>query len=835
VSTTLEQLQAEALAWPLADPAALGRGGYRLDPAVLTSTFAARAHELHNGGTAAETGRLVWGTSPGELSPWLRARAREILEEAGTGLRLLPWRLGAFGAGRAADPLGRIVAVPGMEILRWRWLSLCLPSSLMVCAATPLEQRPAEAVRLLHPHEAPPGPVAHLHLHLGAVYPFEILWTRLATAFLTPTVRQPPHTRLGPEGWRWFLRAFVARRWLAGELNLGRPLARPPSLSAGAMGDLLREALDDLRNGRLSALRATDPAERRLRSIAVTPPAGAPPRGGRPPTDVDQIWADDPVSDRLPWPEGRLVQLGLADQWVPTGAATPGERLELHREVFWQYLRLKTLLFRHLVSDPAKPGLPTFVQTYRRISPYSSDLQSSALRVASSEATLTLGSVEGRTTPPGLRSEVLDLVAPLGPPPPIPTGEVEWGWTLHFLRATGPLADGRAAWPPGRILSDRYRDCWRRAEVLRDALRRWPQLLAVIRALDIAGDEREGPLWLMIPLMRRLQAWSARVAARVPAWQLRPLQLTLHAGEDFRSLLTGLQGVDAPMRWQLLRPGDRFGHALVLGIDARAWLDAHPTIEQPPWERLQDLLWLREVLLDRPDLAAGGSLPRLESDARSLAAQIWRPSKDISIDILSRLWWALGDGGPLERLGLQRPWTARGAVQIGDAVEDLLGRLIFDRATSRRAWCDVETVELRWHTELPAIQGMIRERVARGGHAVEINPSSNLVIGALGSPVNQPAFQIRPVGQREGDVVPVTINADDPTSFATCLSDEFAYARAGLITASGVGATYAQAWLDEAGANSWRFRFTTPSSRNLEASLPVPRVRPETRRWARPR
>ncbi|MEZ4471479.1 MAG: hypothetical protein R3F60_11895 [bacterium] len=71
-------------------------------------------------------------------------------------------------------------------------------------------------------------------------------------------------------------------------------------------------------------------------------------------------------------------------------------------------------------------------------------------------------------------------------------------------------------------------------------------------------------------------------------------------------------------------------------------------------------------------------------------------------------------------------------------------------------------------------------------------------------------FRLQPwEGAAAGDglpVVPVTVSADDPLQLATRLSDELAYAWAGMVQC-GVAPSVANAWLQRCTVNAWRGRF----------------------------
>lgn len=94
--------------------------------------------------------------------------------------------------------------------------------------------------------------------------------------------------------------------------------------------------------------------------------------------------------------------------------------------------------------------------------------------------------------------------------------------------------------------------------------------------------------------------------------------------------------------------------------------------------------------------------------------------------------------------------------------------------------------------------------------AIEVNPTSNLLIGGLEHPLQQPIFQLHPLDGDHGTALPITLNADDPLTFATNLSDEIAYTWAALTLTADVAPGYARAWIAEAARTSWNARFTLP-------------------------
>ena len=86
--------------------------------------------------------------------------------------------------------------------------------------------------------------------------------------------------------------------------------------------------------------------------------------------------------------------------------------------------------------------------------------------------------------------------------------------------------------------------------------------------------------------------------------------------------------------------------------------------------------------------------------------------------------------------------------------------------------------------------------LARWGTPIELNPSSNLLIGKLHHPLQQTLFRLDRHDRDESRELALTLSADDPVSFSTCLADEFAYALAGMVIGGGESPAYAQQWLE---------------------------------------
>jgi adenosine deaminase len=111
----------------------------------------------------------------------------------------------------------------------------------------------------------------------------------------------------------------------------------------------------------------------------------------------------------------------------------------------------------------------------------------------------------------------------------------------------------------------------------------------------------------------------------------------------------------------------------------------------------------------------------------------------------------------------------------------------------------------------------LREEVARRGLAIEINPTSNLLIGDLSDLENHPLWRLAPPRPRP-DLPPlaITVGSDDPLVFNCRLPGEYQLLFDALLLA-GLTDLEAMAWLDRVRRNGLERRFTVP----LAAAAPA--------------
>lgn len=358
-----------------------------------------------------------------------------------------------------------------------------------------------------------------------------------------------------------------------------------------------------------------------------------------------------------------------------------------------------------------------------------------------------------------------------------------------------------------------------------NALEQDPQRLDRLRGIDICGVEEQQPLWVCAEILRNLRDVSSKISGSRPLLKLRPLRLTLHAGEDFRWLTSGMRAVAEPFHWKLIERGDRIGHGIAVTLDPERWWEGHKldqSIQRKAIDRLQDLAFLA-IYTDPHPLRFRARTPEESEWLRAQVAQVvvelgfGTDPKNTAVDLVGEakaFWTAIGGRGGRRLLN-------RAMAPSDDAPlhERWLYRYFWSLAVRSRAETAVaiQPDETTWTERallINARRRLIRE-LARWQIPIESNPSSNLVVGSLDAMSSQDFLAESVHERREAgyETLPWTISTDDPITFATSLDDEYAYAWAGMVLREEkpYDPAFARALLDQAAATSMRTRFTVPN------------------------
>ncbi|MFO0606261.1 MAG: hypothetical protein U0324_24010 [Polyangiales bacterium] len=883
-TTRHHQLTAAALAFPLCDNAALRLASTSLSRSavgVASDPLAAAALEhlrtLCPGASLAQLTHLrdaAWFTDAARdavpLTERVVALATEHLEHRGRRVGL-----------RQNDDLPLAERVE-----RWRWLSLALPADLLLaafaasCGASPR----ADHVELVSAHLARTlsSPCAETHLHVGAAVPFGVLWTGLLRHLAQVA---DPRTLLGPKtlaGERFgpavplsdpprylhLLYAVAVARLVLASYLMARERGTPPPFR-----EFLPARLRDVA-GRIAWPWGALDAERRLRATIglLSDPKRALPHNffiardllramsGRPAPEREDPFEDLVARDELTsWlgvdgdvlPETRFCARALAF------LRGDGRGDDAFARLFWQYQRVRCASFRLLTQPPGTAGLDWFTCFYQRISFFRDALpkrrgqEPSWFHALLTQARdLHLGALEARTAPDERVPEVRDFVRDIARqrlafhPRTEGRASPEVGLVLHFVKKADDKITGRGlvshADPTDGYYNARhgrwYADQSRRADAVAGTLRNHPELLLVLRGVDVANHELAQPTWVLLPLFDRARRASEdaahRLAITLPRWNFAPLRATAHAGEDYLRLVEGLRRMHEAVEFHLLCQGDRFGHGLAVGADPEGERDT--TVHQPREDRLDDLLWELDRVA-RGDFEVPSS--RVEVARREALTHARHLYGDAATDTELLIEARRLRHSPAALRRLRYPFVD-GSLAPADRAWNLLVHHLTDPSVFRRGRSSVPVSSTApERAMLQAAQRWLCAELTRREITIEANPSSNLLIGDLHAVTDHPAMRIQPVGHGTSacSSVPLSMNTDNPITFASCLADEFAFVHAALLQ-RGVSANDALAWLDARRADGWRSRFTLEGSADPERlALLLPELRQRRARSSRSR
>lgn len=538
-------------------------------------------------------------------------------------------------------------------------------------------------------------------------------------------------------------------------------------------------------------------------------------------------------------------------------------RDSLFTRVFWQVVRIRCQYYRAVVERPLTGGLQWFLRFYGRLGDFRKPLDPIRPEVSYHVAGEghRIRALELRTsagdTPVQIAEDLLDFARSwrrvLEKSGVGSQFEPEIGVVYHFIKGRDEADTWLKGVPPafwagthaepfkggsdvehGRYVGYYAKQC-RKALALGELIRKVPSCLWLLRGLDVANDEIGIPTWVLAPLFRHVVVEAARVSILKGAGP--PLRLTAHVGEDFRHLLEGLRRVYEQVHYILGGGTGRLGHAIALGVDPQSWAESVGSVLMPAEERLWDLVWewrLYSKYHIRPEYAAPappGRVDALLNQVRDLSHQVFgAPGYRVqelaeAHHLLHRFLVPPYQAAPAVDGGYRTFFNAarnirrrrffedgpdsvkiQSPLKVGRLLEDYLG----DEAVFRRGQKLIDVPICRDEVAaLTAVQYALRRGIGQNGIVIEVNPSSNLLIGDLLDLRNHPILRLFPPLPEEGGPPPVAIalGSDDPLTFSTQLLREYTLLHQAAC-AAGYPERAVQDWLESIRRTGMDARFT---------------------------
>ena len=380
---------------------------------------------------------------------------------------------------------------------------------------------------------------------------------------------------------------------------------------------------------------------------------------------------------------------------------------------------------------------------------------------------------------------------------------------------------------------------------------RYPLALQFIRGIDVTSDELAIPTWVIAPFyryLRKISDYASSHLAQNLDINIPPLNATAHVGEDYVHLLTGLRRIDEAIDHFNMQQGDRLGHALALGTNPTSWAKNAGAISMTKIERIFDLVWEWKFTKEQNINVTGTRVQYLSDEIVRLSNEVFTPEltgyhgkkkageyrhieEDHNLVMRSRIDSPttmvsfvdlLYSDNYLRQINFPRNHQDSNLRNKGNEKfydeegSDSLLPIFHQYLRSPQCFAKgqekiivnprVNEIEI-----LVELQQALRQKVGKSGIFIEVNPSSNLLIGNLSDFNNHPLWRLKPPHNTEEKMIPLSIcvGSDDPITFTTDTRSEYqhlynSFLRAGLTDSD------ARLWLDDVRQTGLESRFTLP-------------------------
>lgn len=360
----------------------------------------------------------------------------------------------------------------------------------------------------------------------------------------------------------------------------------------------------------------------------------------------------------------------------------------------------------------------------------------------------------------------------------------------------------------------------------------------LVRGYDVAGNENELPIEVFSPVLRVLRAGKHPKGLSLSTRLQRPF-ITVHAGEDYSHLLSGLRALDEAVEYCLLSEGDRLGHGLALGVKPASWAKRQRRAYLTAGQHLDNLVWAYHQAVHLSQLTVE-HIPVMHELRDKIHYWSHRLYNTVSTPGLLYQAWLLRRNWPdfnmmQSELANFYEWVPDADLLMNDDDHrDLSPKALWqryldsgleennpfnhiisvncqpdggDKFTGGSVDTDIISCgELRLYE---AIQDFLMEKYSRKGLVIEACPTSNIYIGRFEKYQEHPLFRWNPpnpdwlkpgekcnrFGLRSGPLA-VCINTDDSALMPTTIANEHRLMRETAIQSFGIGSWMADMWID---------------------------------------
>ena len=329
-------------------------------------------------------------------------------------------------------------------------------------------------------------------------------------------------------------------------------------------------------------------------------------------------------------------------------------------------------------------------------------------------------------------------------------------------------------------------------------------LSKLITTIDVAGDENRTPPEVFAPTikflrrdLKKLDEFKFKIVEGLNGKSFlenHRLRLSIHAGEDFNHIVSGMRKIDESIEFYKMREYDRIGHALAIGIDPKMWAYRNKNIVLTKQEALDNLVWMYFKAIKIADYLPSAN--RLKEEFLGKIKKLSREIYDEEYDVCDLYEaWKLREYCPIyfDEAGISEyikvARFSGDREKLKSAIE-IYKKYHFDKGVIKKG---EEILELKEYNLFEnefefyeALQDYMIEKLARKKIFIETNPTSNIYIGFFEKYEEHPIFKWNPLHyedlQKGGKYnkfgirntrAKVCVNTDDPMVMPTTIYNEF--------------------------------------------------------------
>lgn len=258
---------------------------------------------------------------------------------------------------------------------------------------------------------------------------------------------------------------------------------------------------------------------------------------------------------------------------------------------------------------------------------------------------------------------------------------------------------------------------------------------------------------------------------------------TYHVGEDFYDLTEGLRSIEEAVRFLQIGEGNRLGHCLALGMDAKRYYEErHGVVIMPRQVLLDNMVWL----LKQAELFCLCVPHEIKEYLNSEIIRLYELieyKSSFNMDSYYRSMLLRGDDFEKYEKCCS-DWnvtTFDDSQQAIDARKDegaciLRDAYFNDKSVYEKGFLQTEEFKIPYRYEklIKKLQDRMIKWIKTKNICIETNPTSNVRIGGLGKYEDLPLFRLAGISKRPNRRVMVSVNTDDKGIFATSLYRELA-------------------------------------------------------------